>query len=236
MEIAIMQPYFFPYIGYFQLMNAVDQFVVYDNTKYTKKGWINRNRILMNGADANITLPLKKDADDIFVLERSLSESWQSDKEKLLNKIEACYRKAPYYKIVNPLIHECLNHENTNLFQFIFYSLQVIKEYLSIDTKLIISSDIRIDHSLKSEQKVLAICKALGANKYINPPGGIELYNDLSFRSEGLELLFLQPKIVEYRQFDHPFVPWLSIIDVFMFNAPDYIQTVLLKQFTLITK
>ncbi len=236
MKIAIMQPYFFPYIGYFQLMNAVDQFVVYDNTKYTKKGWINRNRILMNGADENITLPLKKDADNLFVVERSLSESWHTDKQKLLNKIEACYKKAPFYKIAMPLIQECIHHDTTNLFQFIFHSLEVIRDYLSIDAKLIISSDIIINHSLKSEQKVLAICNALGAEKYINPPGGIELYNDLSFRREGVELLFLQPSLVEYKQFNHTFVPWLSIVDLLMFNAPDYLKSVLLKQCTLITK
>ena len=87
MKLAIMQPYFFPYIGYFQLIKSVDEFVIYDNIQYTKKGWINRNRILVNGTDYLISLPLKKDSDYLNVVDRQLAESWEKDRTKLLTLI-----------------------------------------------------------------------------------------------------------------------------------------------------
>ncbi len=83
MKLAIMQPYFFPYIGYFQLINTVDEFVVYDNIEFTKKGWINRNRILVNGKDEYITLPIKKDSDFLHVKDRFLAETWSKDSAKM---------------------------------------------------------------------------------------------------------------------------------------------------------
>ena len=86
MKVAIMQPYFLPYIGYLQLLNSVDKFILYDDIEYTKKGWINRNRIVDGEI---ITLPLKKDSDYLNVVERRLSDDWRKQKTKLLNKIES---------------------------------------------------------------------------------------------------------------------------------------------------
>ena len=110
-KIAIMQPYFFPYIGYFQLINSVDEFIIYDNIQYTKKGWINRNRILVNGKDQLITLSLKKDSDYLDVVNRELSESWDKDKNKILNIIKFSYNKAPYFQKTFELISQCLNSQ-----------------------------------------------------------------------------------------------------------------------------
>ena len=147
MKLAIMQPYFFPYIGYFQLINAVDEFVIYDNIEFTKKGWINRNRILVNGKDEFITLPLKKDSDYLNVNQRFLSDTWSLDKKKILNKIVEYYRKAPQFDQVYPLVEKCFNSDETNLFSFIYNSINQILQYLSISTKISISSKINIKSS-----------------------------------------------------------------------------------------
>ena len=227
-----MQPYFFPYIGYFQLINAVDEFVIYDNIEYTKKGWINRNRIIVNGTDAMISLPLKKDSDYKNVNQRYLSNTWSVDRKKMLNKVLESYRKAPQFEPVYALFEKCLMIEESNLFDFIHYSLKEILQYLSISTKIKLSSSIEIDHQLKSEEKVLAICKAENATTYINPIGGMDLYNKEAFNNEGISLQFLKSEYITYPQFNNDFVPFLSIIDVLMFNTKDEIINKL-RSFTL---
>jgi hypothetical protein len=136
-KVAIMQPYFFPYIGYFQLINAVDIFVVYDNIQFSKKGWFHRNRILVNGKDDFFTLPLKKDSDFLNVNQRSLSETWEHEKVKILRKIKENYRKAPHFTETMPLIEEIFGFANTNLFHFIYDSIVKICKILEIKTKLL---------------------------------------------------------------------------------------------------
>ncbi len=234
MKIAVMQPYLFPYIGYFQLMNAVDQFVIYDNIEFTKKGWINRNRILVNGKDAYISLPLKKDSDFLDIKERYLAEIWQEERKKILNKIAESYKKAPHFSNVYHIIEKCLLFEKMNLFEFILNSLNSVKEYLGIATPLIISSEISINHQLKAEKKVVEICKSLKAETYINPIGGTGLYNKDDFKKEGIDLYFLKTGDVKYKQFNNDFIPFLSIIDVMMFNSADEIKKQLKSAYTLV--
>ena len=230
MKLGIMQPYFLPYIGYFQLINAVDKYVIYDNIEYTKKGWINRNRILMNGKDFLISLPLKKDSDYKMVCERELSSDFHP--KKMLDQIRSSYRKAPYFQEVNLLLTSIFDTNETNLFEFIFRSVKAINGYLGIQTEIVISSTINIDHRLKSEDKVLAICKALGADAYFNAIGGKELYSKERFRSSGIDLNFISSDAISYQQFNHDFVPWLSIIDVLMFNSKEE-MSVMLNKYTL---
>ena len=218
MKVAIMQPYLFPYIGYFQLINAVDEFIIYDNIQFTKKGWINRNRILVNGTDAYITLPLKKDSDYLNIKDRFLSDEWPNERKKTLNRIIESYRKAPQFNFVYPIIESILMYEEKNLFKFILNSLQEINQYLDIKTPLIISSSVPINHDLKAENKVIELCKARKATIYINPIGGVELYSKEDFKNDGLELQFLKANNITYPQFKNDFVPFLSIIDVMMFN------------------
>lgn len=234
MKIAIMQPYFLPYIGYFQLMNAVDEFVVYDNIEFSKKGWINRNRILVNGKDSYITIPLKKDSDYLDVRDRYLSETWASEKTKMLSRIIDSYRKAPRFDFVYPVIEKIILFEESNLFKFVLNSLKTVKEYLDIRTPLVISSTIPIDHSLKAENKVIALCKARKANEYLNPIGGIKLYEKDRFKCEGIDLHFLKTNDVVYNQFNNNFVPSLSIIDVMMFNSKEEIKEYLVSSYTLL--
>jgi hypothetical protein len=221
MTLAIMQPYIFPYIGYFQLMNRADEFVIYDNIEFTKKGWINRNRILVNGKDEYISFPLKKASDFLQIKERCLADNWNHERRKLLNKIAESYRKSPNFETIFPLVEKIVLFGENNLFGFIQNSLIVIKAYLGIKSFLTISSSIPIDHTLKAENKVIEICKARKATTYINPIGGIKLYSKDIFKKEGIDLQFLRSADISYAQFQHEFVPSLSIIDVMMFNSKE---------------
>ena len=224
-----MQPYFLPYIGYFQLMNAVDEFVIYDNIKFTKKGWLNRNRILVNGKDSYITIPLKKIPDYFDIRDRYLAEIWRFEKKKMLNRVIESYRKAPKFDVVYPIIEKCILYEESNLFKFILNSLRLVNEYLEIRTSFLISSTISINHELKAEKKVVAICKSRKANVYLNPIGGIQLYLKDDFKDEGIDLYFLKTNELRYKQFKNDFVPSLSIIDVMMFNSKEEIRKMLGK-------
>ena len=232
MTAGIMQPYFLPYIGYFQLIAAVDVFVVYDNIKYTKKGWINRNRMPQNGSDATFTLPLKSAPDSLDVVERELAPDFNRD--KLLNRVREAYRRAPYFEQTFPLIEQIGRHDDTNLFRFLHHSIATICQHLEIATEIRVSSEISMDHQLRSQDRVLACCAALGANTYVNAIGGVDLYSKEAFRARGMDLKFLRSKSFEYPQFGDPFVPWLSIIDVLMFNSAEQTRVRVAGGFDLI--
>lgn len=231
-RLAIMQPYFFPYIGYFQLIAAVDQFIVYDNIKYTKKGWINRNRMLQNGKDVMFSLPLKSDSDSLDICERTVAADFNRD--KLLNQFKGAYRHAPHFEQTFPLVEQIVRYEDTNLFRFLHHSIVKTCEHLGITTEISISSGIAIDHELKNQDKVLALCVAAGANTYVNAIGGMELYSKEVFREKGVELKFIRSLPFEYPQFGSEFVPWLSIIDVMMFNPLDAIRFCIATNYELI--
>ena len=232
MKLGIMQPYFFPYIGYFQLIAAVDVFVVYDNIKYTKKGWINRNRMLQNGQDVMFSLPLKSDSDYLDVCQRELAADF--NRSKFLNQIKGAYRRAPYFDKTFPLIEHIIQCEDTNLFTFLYQSIVKTCQHLGITTEIKVSSSIAVDHSLKNQDKVLALCSVLGASTYINAIGGIELYSKETFRERGIDLRFIRSKPFDYVQSGNEFVPWLSIIDVMMFNPLPVIQATISNNHELI--
>lgn len=225
MILGIMQPYFMPYIGYFQLLNAVDKYVIYDNAKYTKKGWINRNRILQNNKDTLISISVEKDSDYLDIKDRSVADSF--DKKKLINQIRESYRKAPYFEQVIPIVEDIINYEEKNLFLYIYNSIKEVCKYLNIHTEIIISSTIDVDQTLTGQDRVIAICKTLGAKDYYNAIGGQELYHSKDFEKEGVSLRFLSSNLVAYKQFNNDFIPWLSIIDVMMFNSLAEIQDML---------
>lgn len=227
-----MQPYFFPYIGYFQLIAAVDLFIVYDNIKYTKKGWISRNRMLQNGKDVMFSLPLKGDSDYLDICERELAAEF--NRGKLLNQIKGAYQRAPYFSQTFPLLDQAVRYKDTNLFRFLHNSVVKTCEHLGITTQIRSSSGVAIDHDLKNQDKVLALCEAVGASAYVNAIGGKELYSKEAFREKGFELKFIQAKPFEYSQFGDAFVPWLSIIDVMMFNPLDTIQACISTNYELI--
>ncbi|MEA5457477.1 WbqC family protein [Arcicella sp. LKC2W] len=223
MKLAIMQPYIFPYIGYFQLINAVDKFVIYDDVNFINRGWINRNRILVNGKDSLFTIPLKDASQNKLINEIDIN--WDAAwKNKFLKTIEQSYKKAPFYKEGLEIIEKTLNIEDLNTSNVIFNNLKVICEYLDITTELIPSSAIYQNTDLKAQERILDICLQEKANHYINPIGGLELYDKSYFESKDLKLNFIKAKPIFYPQFKNEFVPWLSMIDVLMFNSKETIQ------------
>jgi hypothetical protein len=216
MKLAIMQPYFLPYIGYFQLVNAVDEFVVLDDVNYINRGWINRNRILISGQAKYITMPLKEASQNKLIDEISIVEDgiW---KNSLLKTVEMNYKKAPLFSEVFPLLESIINYEEQNLSKFIVNSLKKICEYLSINTAIIDSSSVFDKKGLKAEARILDICLSKKADVYINPIGGTELYDKEMFKDNGIDLLFLKTGTIEYKQGkQNEFVPYLSILDLLM--------------------
>ena len=229
-----MQPYFFPYIGYFQLIKAVDVFVLYDNIEYTKKGWINRNRFLLNGSDALFSIPLRKASDYDNIDQRQLSDDF--DRRKLLNRIRAAYRKAPCITNAMELFRRAIEYQETNLFQYIKHSITMLCDALEIGTTIVDSSTVQIDHSARGQDKVLAICDALQATTYINAIGGVDLYQHDAFNEREIELQFIEPACHPYQQFEQPFVNRLSILDVLMFNSVETVRDLIVNDFALVTR
>lgn len=227
MKIAIMQPYLFPYIGYFQLIHAVDLFVIYDDVQFIKRGWINRNKLLVNGKEHLFTFSLQKSPRNTNINEKIFSSDNNYEKIKFLQLIEYNYKKAPFFNEVYPIIQRIMSCNDQNLCSFIYNSLMIICDYLEIKTRFIFSSQINKDDSLKGEERIISINKSLHSSCYINPIGGVELYSKSRFKQEGIDLYFLKPKPIQYKQFNSDFIPWLSIIDVLMFNSKDTVRTFL---------
>ena len=230
--IGIMQPYFFPYIGYWQLMNAVDEYVVYDDVNYIKRGWINRNRILANGEPIFINVQLSKASQNKKINEIDIFDDPKAVK-KLCYALELSYKNAPYFNDVYPLLDNIFSKMNGNLAQFLFTSIKDVCEYLGITTKLVLSSQLEKDNSLDAEAKIIDICKRLSGDRYINAIGGQELYCREHFDEVGIKLNFLKTGDIVYPQYGNNYVPGLSIIDVMMFNSKDRIQE-LLNQYELV--
>jgi transcriptional regulator NrdR family protein len=221
-KVAIMQPYFLPYIGYFQLINAVDLFVLYDNIEYIKGSWINRNRICVEGHAKYITIPLERASDYSAVCTRSIANSF--NRTKMISQISAAYKKAPHYKTIMPSVEKIILFESQSLFDYIHHSIIQMNNILEIDTEIVVSSTMPIDHSLKAEKKVIALCKELKAEEYYNPIGGMRLYDTAEFQNNGLVLKFLKSEIKPYEQSGKCFIPSLSIIDIMMNNSKDHIR------------
>ena len=228
MKIGIMQPYFFPYLGYWQLMNAVDRYVVYDDVNFINRGRIHRNQILIQGKAHNINLILHGASQNKLINELYI-ENTQKTKNKLLRTIEQAYARAFYFNDVMPHIVNILDYEDTNLAHFLYHSFEVIGKYLNIETDLILSSQLDKDCSLKKEKKIVSICKLLGGDEYYNSINGIPLYvpHVREFQEAGIELYFPKMREIHYQQFKNEFVPNLSIIDVMMFNSRQECQRLL---------
>lgn len=226
MKLGIMQPYFFPYLGYWQLLNAVDQYVIYDDVNYIKGGWINRNRILTNGQGKYFNLLLRGASPNKLINEIE----WKNDefsKRKMLNTLHMSYARAPYYQNVYPVLESIIQYDSANVVFFLKNQIEQISKYLGINTTLLMSSYIEKNSQLRGEAKVLDICKILGADTYINAIGGQKLYSKSFFQEAGIKLNFLYTKEVVYPQFKNEFIPNLSIIDVLMFNARETVQNML---------
>ncbi|MEX0928903.1 MAG: WbqC family protein [Balneolales bacterium] len=223
-----MQPYIFPYLGYFQLICAVDKFVLLDDVHYINRGWINRNRLFVNERIFYFTIPLDKASQNRLIrdIKVAIGFKW---KEKLLKTLACSYRRAPFYKEISSLVKEVLDEDQRYISRVVLVSLRKILKYLDIHTNIVAGSAIYANQHLKAQDKILDICRQENAGQYVNPAGGIELYNSDVFQIHGIELHGLKPNLPEYKHPSGRFIPGLSIIDVLMYNDPETTREMLGK-------
>lgn len=224
---AIMQPYFFPYTGYFQLILAADTFVFYDDVNFIQQGWINRNRILIHDKPAWLTIPCRAISSNRLICETEhlLDEKRRT---KIIKKVEAAYGRAPYFNDVIPVFHDVLHIQSSSVSDLAVSGIDKTLKYLGIERTFRKSSQHYSDtRTLGRTERLLAICRQENTTVYINSPGGKELYRWQDFSRAGIALNFFEPEPVVYPQFNDPFVPGLSILDVLMFNSPDQVVEML---------
>lgn len=220
-----MQPYLFPYIGYWQLLYAVDKYVILDDVNYISRGYINRNNILINGKANRFTVPLLHASQNRLISETKLNFQL-SEKLKFLDKVKFAYKKAPFFDEAYYIVEKVVMNDTDDVTDYIVFSMELIKHYLEIDTPIYKSSLIEKNPELKAQDRIISICKSLGGDTYINSSGGRSLYSHEKFANESLELFFLDAMMdkIKYKQFSNDFVNYLSIIDVLMFNDVPSIQ------------
>ena len=230
MKLAIMQPYFFPYIGYFQLINSVDKFVFYDDVNFINRGWINRNRILLNGESHFLTIQLKNASQNKLIKEVEFTDN----RLKLLKTIEHAYKKAPFYHLILPVLNDCLRIHTNNIAELAEASVIQTCKYLDLETEFELSSKLYSDtKGLQKAERLQQICLINKADTYINPIGGRAIYSKQDFSTRNISLFFIEPREFEYKQFNNVFIPWLSIIDVLMFVDKETIKKTL-SNYTLV--
>lgn len=228
-HVAIMQPYLFPYIGYYQLAFHVEKFVFLDNVNYIKKGYINRNNILLDGQAHRFTLPVKDVSQN-----RHITDHWFLEGEqKVLDVIARAYSNAPQYDEVLPMVKDVLQFPDKRVSALTAKSIIAVMNYLQIEKEFAYSSQIEIDHQLKGQDKIIALCAALGARRYTNAIGGQELYDRVTFSERGIDLEFISMNSIEYPQSSNIFVPNLSILDALMWNTKGEVRE-LLHRYTLV--
>jgi hypothetical protein len=226
MTLAIMQPYFFPYIGYFQLIKASDKFIFYDDVNFIKNGWINRNRILINSKPTYLTIQLKEASS--YKLIKDIEFSGTHDKIK--KSVELAYKKAPFFCKAMNVIEQSLDIDTDKVSDLAVSSVRSVCNYLGLNIQFELSSTrYSSTKRLGKEERIIEICKLNGASIYFNSIGGVTLYSKELFKSEGINICFIKPDEISYSQYSTDFVPWLSIIDVLMFNSIKDINNMLTK-------
>jgi hypothetical protein len=230
MRVAIMQPYLFPYTPYFQLIHAVDCFVIFDTVQYIRRGWMHRNRIKLNGQEHLITFPTALAPRDTPIQEIVFSENAAKERERLLIKLAHAYGRATHWdqleQLVAPLIAGL--EQGGSFVEFAERSLRSISGALRITTRFLRASDLIARASPQYQDYVLDICQALDANEYVNAPGGKDLYRAEAFAERGVALRFLHSELPPYPQQGGEFVPDLSVIDILanvkLEDIRDYLQ------------
>lgn len=226
-SVAIIQPYVFPYIGYFQLLYSVEYVVFYDDVNFIKRGWINRNRILMNHSDFMFSVPLEKASQNKLINQTFVLDD-QLFKKNFLMQLKFAYSKAPFYNEISELIESVFEHKIKTIADLAIISILKVFSYLDIDLKWMNSSQ-QFSESKGQERadRLIGITKKLGCNTYFNPIGGKELYQKEYFKSKGIDLGFIQTGEIKYTQLNNEFIPYLSIIDVLMFNDKNEVKNLL---------
>lgn len=212
MNLAVMQPYLLPYIGYFQLIYASDLFIIYDDVSYIKQGYINRNNILSPNGPVRFTVPVPGASSNKLISQLSYS----ADVKKVLKTIQQSYSKSPYFDEIYPLIESILTYHNRDIAELCLKSYRDILEYLGLQRKFLKSSELDYDRALPAKDRLINFSHKFGADCYINTPGGRDLYNKLEFAKEEVDLRFIESLPIQYDQGVEAFVPNLSIIDLLM--------------------
>ncbi len=225
--IAMMQPYLFPYLGYFQLIAASDLFVLGDDLQFVKEGWVNRNRILSGGEPKFIVFPVKKDSHTLNINQRYLSDNFQNELSRIIKTLYFNYSRAPFRRDVFPWLEGVVRYPQSNLALYAENAILEICAYLRIPTPIVRSSDLNLRLPTDHQDRVIQTMKVLGGNTYINPIGGLSLYCPKHFSNNGIKLCFHRIDSIEYKQLNWPFVANLSIIDVLMFNSVEQIRLML---------
>lgn len=228
MKLSIMQPYVFPYIGFFHLIEATDKIVFYDDVNYIKRGWINRNRILLSNSDFLFTIPVEKASQNKLINEvrPSIDSNFTN---KFFAQIETAYKKAPFYKDVVEILKAVFSEQYDDVSDLAIKSITSVYQYLDKEIKWTKSSIASPEtKGMEKADRLIQINKNLGYQSYINAISGQELYRKEYFKNKGIKLNFVKSQKVEYKQFDNDFVPWLSIIDILMFNDKETVK----EQFT----
>ena len=219
MKLAIMQPYFFPYLGYFQLIHAVNKFVFYDDVNFIKSGWINRNRLFLAGSVRYITVPLVG-ASSFEKINKTTVKPINEWAPTMLSSVGQYYAKAPFYKPVRGLLERVLANDNRNLATLARHSVTATADYVGLPTEFVRSSTLYGNQDKKSVERVLDICRLESAQEYWNLPGGRNIYNAELFSRNGIALKFVDVALTPYLQSTADFHPGLSILDVLMYNEP----------------
>ncbi|MGI2095725.1 WbqC family protein [Shewanella glacialipiscicola] len=225
MSFAVMQPYLFPYLGYYQLVSAVDKFVFYDDVTFIKGGYINRNNILSNGKAQRFTIPVPGMSSNTLINQLN----FDGNVKKTLKTIEQSYKKAPYFEHIFPLIEVVLNDENRRVDHICAKSISVVFEYLDINKDFHFSSEFDYNRDLSAADKLIAMADVLKSSDYINSPGGKSLYNKEYFAEKEIYLSFIETEKYEYSQNTDGFIPHLSMIDVLMWNNKEQVIEMLTK-------
>ncbi|MCW7551389.1 WbqC family protein [Endozoicomonas gorgoniicola] len=219
MRLGLMQPYFLPYIGYWQLINLVDHFIIYDDVQYIKQGWVNRNRYLNNRKPTFFTIPVSKGSMKDHMLDKKIQPQWhKKEADKFIKSLKQNYLKSDYAELID-FFEKIVLFQSSDMVEYLHNSITKVCELLDIDTKITFSSSLKRNMNLSGQKSVLDICKMVNANAYTNPIGGAEIYDKEYFEDSSVELSFIRAKPIEYSQLGkNKFVPYLSIIDM-LFNC-----------------
>ena len=235
MRLAIMQPYFFPYIGYFSLIKNTDYFIFFDTPQYIRKGWINRNRILgMDGKDVYFTVPVEKAHRETAIKDIKISQSdW---KQKFTGQLSIYKKRAPYYAAVMGLIEDVISCDTMYIAELAIESIKKTCMYLDIVLEYEIFSEMHMScpEVKEADEWALYITKKLGYQTYVNPPGGETFFNADKYKQHNIELQYLIQELKPYNQRNRSFIPKLSMIDVMMFCSPEEIKK-MMNDYTLKT-
>lgn len=229
MKVAVMQPYIFPYIGYYQLVNAVNTFVFYDDVTYIKNGYINRNFILSNGVKNRFTISLNQASSNKLINDINC----HNNVKKTIKTIQQSYSKAPNFSSVMSIVEKVLMSENRNVAHIASQSIVAVFEYLGIKREFVSSSELDYDRNLDAAEKLVSICELYESSHYINSIGGKELYTKEYFYNKGIKLEFIEKQKVSYQQNNNEFIDNLSMIDVLMWCSKEEVIS-LLKEYKIV--